>query len=422
MTANPPAATALPSLAAADWLQSPDTQAVLSPLARAGFEARVVGGAVRNALLGRPVKDVDIATTATPQKIIAATKAAGLKAMETGIAHGTITVVSNHKPFEVTTLRRDVATDGRRARVAFTADWSADASRRDFTINALYCDADGMVHDPLGGYGDIQEHRVRFIGDAADRIREDYLRILRFFRFTAEYSDGVPDAVGLAACIALKDGIKRLSGERRRMELLRILPAARAPAIVAVLHDTGILPLALGSQGDASLLSRVAALERANHGGPDAVLRLGAIGLAKPGDAEVLRQSLKLSSNDAERLARMALPDRAYDPATSELEAKAIIYRHGEQAFRDGVVLTWARSEAHLDDPDWIARLTLAQRWQPPDLPIRGADILALGVAPGPDVGRILSAFEDWWIAADFPMTPALLAKRLQHMVMVSKA
>lgn len=419
---SPPKHGALPSLAAEEWLRAQETQAVLKALTLAGYEARAVGGAVRNSLLQRPVKDIDIATTATPPEMIAAAHKAGLKTFETGIEHGTITIVANHAPFEVTTLRRDEHTDGRHARVAFTSDWMQDASRRDFTINALYCDGEGTLFDPLGGYGDLNHRRVRFIGVPEDRIREDYLRILRFFRFTAEYTAGEPDAAGLQASIALKSGITQLSGERRRVELLRILSTARAPAIASTMQDCGILALALGTPSNAELMARIAGLEKAGSAVPDPILRLGAASLSKPGGAKVLRDSLKLSSNEYERLARMALPDRAFDPASSETSAKAFLYRHGAQAFRDGVLLAWARAKADELDPAWLQRLTLAHRWQAPELPVRGADVLALGVPSGPEVGRILSAFEDWWIAADFPMTPALLSKRLQHMVTVTKS
>ncbi len=372
--------------------------------------------------MGLPVKDVDIATTATPPQIVEAASAAGLATFATGIVHGTITVVADQLPFEVTTLRRDVETDGRHAKVAFTSDWEEDASRRDFTINALYCDASGAVLDPLGGFDDVVNRRIRFIGQPEDRIREDYLRILRFFRFTAQYASGPPDAAGLDACTALKDSIAKLSGERRRVELLRILVTPRAPEIASIMQDRAILALALGVQSNAGLLGRISAIETAAGMEPDAILRLGAVGLGRAGDANALRDSLKLSSADYERLARMAMPDRAFDPDTKEHDAKAFLYRHGPQSFRDGLMLAWARAGADAHDPARLDRLTLAQRWLVPALPVRGADVLALGIEPGPLVGRILSDFEDWWIASGFPMTPTLLAKRLQHTITVTKS
>src|SRR6185312_6892628 len=219
--ADPPPTRQLPSLAGADWLARRETQAVFAALAAKGFAARAVGGAVRNALLGCPVVDVDIATPARPEQVIAAAQAAGLAAVPTGLAHGTVTVIAAHVAHEVTTLREDVEAHGRHATVAFTDDWAADARRRDFTINALYCSAGGEVFDPLSGYADLMARRVRFIGDAGERIREDYLRILRFFRFTAAYGEGPPDRPALDACVRERAGLAVLSGERMREEMLR---------------------------------------------------------------------------------------------------------------------------------------------------------------------------------------------------------
>ena len=243
--ATPTTAGKPPSLAGSDWLVRPETRAVFTALAARGFEARAVGGAVRNALLGHPVVDVDIATPARPDEVIAAAKAAGLTPVPTGIAHGTVTVVANHVPYQVTTLREDVETHGRHATVAFTGDWAADARRRDFTLNALYCNAEGRVFDPLSGYADLAARRVRFIGDARERIREDYLRILRFFRLTAEYGEGPPDADGLVACVREREGLARLSAERVREELFRLLAARRGPELVRAMFDHGLLALLL---------------------------------------------------------------------------------------------------------------------------------------------------------------------------------
>src|SRR5262245_31480394 len=195
------------SIGDAAWLKRPATQAVFAALAAHGHEARAVGGAVRNALLGRSVGDVDLATPARPEAVMAAAQAAGLKAIATGLAHGTVTVLAEGRPYEITTLREDVESYGRRAKVAFTADWAADARRRDFTINALYCSAEGRLFDPLGGWEDLLQRRIRFIGEAAERIREDYLRILRFFRLGAELGDGPPDRQGLEAAVGERAGL-----------------------------------------------------------------------------------------------------------------------------------------------------------------------------------------------------------------------
>ncbi len=406
-----------PSLAGAEWLTRPETQRLLEALEKDGIAAHVVGGAVRNALLGEPVKDIDIATTAQPEEVTRLATAAGLKAVPTGLEHGTVTVVVEHIPYEVTTLRRDIETFGRHARVAYTTDWAEDARRRDFTINALYCDAAGTVHDPLGVYSDLEKRRVRFIGDAHDRIREDYLRILRFFRFTAEYTNGDPDPVGIAASSELKDGLDKLSGERVRVEVLRLLQAPGAVRALDAMAKANILTCVLGDAADPSLLHRMAAIEDALDLSPDPLLRLGVLTLLRPGGALSLRDRLRLSNSEYERLARLALSDPAFDPQSPETAAQAFLYRHGAEAFRDGVLLAWARSNDAPDNEARRSRATLAERWTPPELPIRGADVLELGVKPGPDVGRIVSAFEDWWISAGFPMQPALIAKKLTTLV-----
>ena len=418
---TPNTGAAPPSLKDESWLARPETQAVLLAIEGKGHQARVVGGAVRNALLGAAVKDVDIATTALPKDIMRLAEKAGLKAIPTGVEHGTVTVISGQASFEVTTLRRDVETFGRHATVAFTDDWTQDAQRRDFTINALYCDREGTVHDPLGGgSADLRARQVRFIGDAHERIREDYLRILRFFRFTATYAKGDPDAQGLAASLALRAGLAQLSGERIRAEMLRLLEAPRAVEIVRVMATTGIIADVLGLDGDAELLARVAAIEAALDLAPDPLLRLAALSAARPGSALALRERLKLSNSEFERLARMAMPDRGFDPAQPESEAKAFIYRHDAETFRDGALLAWARSGAPPDDAARQERYLLPARWQAPELPVRGSDVMEAGIAEGPAVGRIVRAFEDWWVAQGFPTDTEKLARALHRFVKTS--
>ncbi len=412
----------LPSLTDAPWLRSNEARAVFCALAAAGHNARAVGGSVRNTLLGLPVKDIDIATPARPEQVISAAQSAGLKTIATGLKHGTVTIIAGHTPFEVTTLRRDVETDGRRATVAFTSDWAEDAQRRDFTINALYCDADGRVHDPLGGYPDLAARRVRFIGRAEDRIREDYLRILRFFRFTSEYASGAPDAVGLSACAELKAGIGQLSSERLRAEMLRILITPRAVESVEWMQAAGVLPVVLGLYANPENFGAIVKAEAAAAVEPDAILRLGSMTLQKPGDAKALRNKLRLPNDEYERLSRMAMADPAFDPQSPERDAKAFLYRHGPQAFRDGVMLSWARGVSRATTERWQDRLNLAQRWQPPQLPVNGAGVMALGIESGPAVGRVLSAFEDWWITADFSDDAFVLDAKLSELVKVTKA
>lgn len=411
----------LVSLADANWLRNAETQAVFAALSAGGFEARAVGGAVRNALLGESIKDIDFATTAEPADVIRLVENAGLKPIPTGLEHGTITVVVNHVPFEVTTLRRDIETFGRHARVTFTTDWAEDARRRDFTINALYCDAAGHIHDPLGGITDIKNRHVRFIGHPQDRIREDYLRILRFFRFTAQYTAGVPDKAGLAACQELAAGLVSLSGERIRNELLRLLAAPHATTVVETMEEAGLLWPLLGAPCSPSTLARAAAIERALERPADPLFRLGALTLAGPGAALGLREKLKLSSQEFERLAAMALPDPAFDPERPRQSAEAFIYRYGAQRFDDGACLAWARSSASTSDEARLARVRFAGSFKAPELPVRGSDVLALGVPAGPLVGRIISGFEDWWIENGFPMEPQQLAEELRRRVLVTK-
>lgn len=394
----------------------PETQAVFAALAARGFVARVVGGAVRNALIGRPVTDVDLATNARPEAVMAAARAAGLVAAPTGIAHGTVTVVSNHVPHEVTTLREDVDTFGRHATVVFTQDWAADARRRDFTINALYCGADGEVFDPLGGYGDLVARRVRFIGDATKRIREDFLRILRFFRFTADYGEGAPDADGLLACVRERAGLSMLSGERVRQEMLRLLVTARGPELVQVMFDYGLLPQVLGLAPRPTLLARVAALERALGLEPDAIRRLAALAVEVKENAEHLRERLRLSNQEAVGLERASSHTPAVGPTAPERAAKAWLYEHDAAAFRECVLLAWARSGDAPDSAGWRRRLGLPERWQVPRFPIGGADVMALGVAAGPRVGELLGSLKAWWIAGDFTADEASLRAKLAEL------
>lgn len=408
-----------PKLTGADWLTKPAARAVFAALAAGGHEARAVGGAVRNALFGKPVKDVDIATTAVPEETMRLARAAGLKAVATGIEHGTVTIVAEHEPYEVTTLRRDIETFGRHARVHFTTDWTEDAKRRDFTMNALYCAADGTIHDPLGGYPDLAAARVRFIGDAHERIREDYLRILRFFRLYAEYGRGEPDAASLDACVAERAGLAQLSGERLRTELLRMLAAPRAVEAAAAVGIYGILePLHLHL--DPHLLARLSEIETSLGAAADPVLRLAALLLHKPGDVEHLKQRLRLSAAEAETLSLVAgdhPDDAALDPMTGERAARAAIYRMGARRFRLRALLAWARSRDTAQSLSRRTRVELPDRWPPPSLPFSGKDVLALGVPAGRGVGDALRRFEAWWIDADFPADEATLRDTLARAV-----
>ena len=336
--------------------------------------------------------------------------------MPTGVAHGTVTVIANHVPYEVTTLREDVETHGRHAKVAFTGDWAADARRRDFTINALYCGPDGEVFDPLSAYPDLEQRRVRFIGDARERIREDYLRILRFFRFTADYAEGPADAEGLAACIAERDGLAMLSGERIRQEILRLLVARRGVQLVHVLQGYGLVTYVLPAAPRPTLLDRLATIETQLGLVSDPILRLAVLLIEVPEDAARLRDRLRLSNEEHERLARAATrtPDLGAD--APERAAKAFLYFEGETAYREHILLAWARSGDPPDSGAWCKRLALPERWQSPRLPLGGADVMALGVPAGPRVGELLRALEAWWIAGDFAADDGALRAKLSDL------
>ncbi|MBA2126908.1 CCA tRNA nucleotidyltransferase [Hyphomicrobium methylovorum] len=396
-----------------DWLNAEPLRRVFAALTAGKAETRVIGGAVRDALYGRPVREVDLATTAIPDEVIRLARAAGLGTHPTGLAHGTVTLVSNGHTFEVTTLRRDVETDGRHAVVAFTTSWSEDADRRDFTINALSCSENGTLFDTVGGVDDIRHRRVRFIGDAKTRIREDYLRILRFFRFSAGYSEGQLDPTGLAAVTALKDGLSGLAAERIRSELMKLLTARHAPEVVAAMNEAGILPLLVRTNIAPQRLTRLASIETALGRRADPITRLAALAVSTPEDAAILGRDLRLSNAETDALEVIAIAVPEIDPAAPDATARAQLYKLGPEAFSRAVIAAWARSEASVTDNAWRRRALLADRWKAPQMPFSGADVLALGTAPGPAVGRILDAFERWWMAADFPQCKTTLRAKL---------
>ncbi len=378
-----------------DWLTASATQAVMAALAAAGGAdcARFVGGCVRNAVLGAPIDDVDIATVLTPEAVVRALKAAGLKSVPTGMEHGTVTAISERQPFEITTLRRDVSTDGRRATVAFTDDWAEDAARRDFRLNALYADSDGVILDPTGaGYDDALAGRIVFVGEPEQRIEEDYLRILRFYRFFAWYGRGAPDAAAVAACAALAEGVERLSAERVSKEVLKLLAAPDPRPAVRLMRDAGVLGRILPPSNSVTLFEAMVGVS------PDPVLRLSAL---LPADVETVRASanrLRLSNAQKDRL--IAAVRAPLDPDMNDAQARAVVWREGRQAFEDRVRRAWA---AGGQAARMQALLALAAEWTPPKLPVGGRDLARLGLKPGPETGRVLKAFEDGWIADDFP-------------------
>ncbi|MGE3873167.1 MAG: CCA tRNA nucleotidyltransferase [Parvibaculaceae bacterium] len=397
-----------PSLEHESWLNDGALRRVFDALEKAGGQARVAGGAVRNALMGEAVNDIDIATTLTPERVMKAGKKARLGVHPTGIDHGTITLVAGGKPFEVTTLRVDVETFGRKARVAFTDDWREDALRRDFTMNALYCTYDGKIYDPTRGYGDILRKRVRFVGAPGARIREDALRILRFFRFHARYGAGAPDREGLAACVRHKARLENLSGERIRQELFKLLEAKRAVDTVKLMAAHNVLKVLFAPAPDLGPFARMAKIDKALGLEADALLRLS---LASK-DAGALRERLRLTNAEMRRLAAIA-HHAGPTPRLRERERRVVLYHLGQDAWRDTVRLAWAKSKASAGSTTWKDLLGFADRWQIPRFPLTGKDLLSRGIKPGPAVGRELSRLEDWWIASDFTADKESLLRKL---------
>lgn len=392
---------------------SPGARTVLTALAAAGLPTRLVGGSVRDALLGLPVKDVDLCTPAPPDAVAAALRAVGgIKVIPTGVEHGTLTAVSHHQPFEITTLRRDVETDGRRAVVAFTDDWREDAARRDFTINAMSASAAGEVWDYFGGLADLAAGRVRFVGDPLARLNEDVLRLLRFYRFFARYGHGNPDAAALDACRAMAPRLPNLSAERVRAEILRLLEADAAPTAWRRMaeHDGVLAPLGL-LPADCDALARLIVLQKQRAEPPDGLLRLAAACPVDAAGALALAERLRLSNAEKARWRAAA----TCAPRCPDQPGLRFLYDCGAlPAFRDAVRLAAARRGL---GADWVAQAFAAAGETLPRLPVAGKDLLKAGAAPGPAVGEALKHVEAWWADAGFtPTRAACLAEALRRL------
>jgi len=398
----------VPQLRDAVWLEDRPVARLLALLNSDGEEARVVGGAVRDHLLNLPVREIDLATTALPQEVMRRVAADGGRAIPTGIEHGTVTAVIDHRSFEITTLRQDVEAFGRKARVAFGRDWRADAERRDFTMNALSVAADGTVYDYVGGAADIRARRVRFIGEPQRRIEEDYLRILRFFRFHAHFGLGGPDAVGLQACIRARAGLETLSRERVRAEMLKLIVAPRATPTLAVMAESGLLGMVIGGVAYLASFENLVKLEAAIGVEPDPIRRLGALGIWVAEDAERLTQRLRLSNAESGRLAALDNWWRVTLEPDGQA-AHALLYRLGPLSFVDRVLLAWSRSLAGAVDTTWRELARLPQRWSVPAFPLKAADFTRRGLAAGPTLGAALRAAEAAWVAANFPTDRAAI-------------
>ncbi len=391
-------------------LARPGVRRVLAALDRPGAETRLIGGCVRDALLGVQSADIDMATTLLPEAVMdAARQARGLKAVPTGIEHGTITLVTEDGPIEVTTLREDVETDGRRAVVRFGTDFTRDAERRDFTINALALGADGTPHDPVGGLADLAAGRVRFIGDPATRIREDALRILRFFRFQARFGIEAPDAAALAACVAARDSLDRLSRERVRAEFLKLLAASGGPAMVVTLSATGLLMRITGGVGELGRLDRAAAADLAP------VMRLAALSVGDRHDAERLRERLRLSNAEHGRLAGYAglLTDLHGRERLDGAAVRALAAEYGSTQLAETLAILADEPRPVVTEAARTVLNALGSQGGTPVFPLTGADLVAAGLSPGPAIGRGLAAARKIWLDSGCPTAEEARAELL---------
>ncbi|TWD54347.1 poly(A) polymerase [Agrobacterium vitis] len=410
------------SVADQPWFQDPSLTRVLDLLNADGAETRVVGGAVRNSLLDEPVGDIDLATTLLPADVMARAENAKIKAVPTGIDHGTVTLVVDGKPFEITTLRRDVATNGRHAEVAFGTDWQADAERRDFTINALYADQTGTIIDLVGGKADIETATIRFIGDANLRIAEDYLRVLRFFRFFAWYGRGRPDAAGLRACAGARDNLSQLSVERVWSEIKKLLSAKDPGRALLWMRQAGVLTAILPEteKWGIDAMPGLIATQNALGWEPEPLLRLAAM---VPNDAErmkALSARLKLSKVEAQFLQDFVSAPKIAD-STSELALDRLLYTHGKAGIIAQLRLSLANARSKAEgDTEAMAQsgrfsrlLQRAENFEKPVFPLNGADVIAKGIAAGPEVGDLLSQMEAMWVQANFTLSRDTLLSRL---------
>ena len=394
------------------WMVEPATLAVLGALSAGRAEARFVGGSVRDALLGRPIGDIDIATPAPPERVIGLLEERGIKVVPTGLPHGTVTAITGTPPrhFEITTLRRDVETYGRRARVAFDADWAADAARRDFTINAIFLAPDGTIHDPVGGIADLRARRVRFVGDPATRIAEDVLRLLRYYRFEARFGTGGGDPQARAACRAAAHLLPNLSAERVAQELVRLLESPDPIAALGMMREDGVLAVILPEACRLDRLRQMIAIEPE----PDPVRRLAALIDVDGAAAAGLAEHLRFANAWRDRLQGLA-PPWPVDPRADARAQRRALYRLGAERYRDLVLLLAA--EGAITRERLAELLGLFRDWTPPVFPLTGRDVTALGIPPGRRVGRLLDAVHDWWEAGDYTADRAASLARLKELV-----
>lgn len=378
---------------------------------------RFVGGCVRDALANRPVYDIDIATPLKPEDVIDLLEAAGINHVPTGLKHGTVTALVDGRPFEVTTLRVDVMTFGRHADVRFTDDWKTDAARRDFTINAMSCDIDGNVYDYFGGIDDLREGRVRFVGDAARRIHEDVLRILRYFRFLAHFGRGKPDAQAIHACQNAAAELRKLSGERVRQEVLKLLDARQCATVWRLMLQGGVVTHIIPEATDWQRLDHLVELEERFEVPPFALRRLAALMVVTPEGLKHAVKALKLSNQQGTQLFAMIKYAEALGTQTTPADLRRIVYRHGNDMAMSFLLLAAAR----LGDIPPQALFDLVISYRPPSFPLDGDDVMAMGVERGPDIGRLLATVEQWWMDDDFRADRDACLDQLRQRVAVLK-
>jgi len=393
------------------WLVAPSLLQVFDAIEVKGGKVRVVGGAIRNALMGEGVGDIDLCTTLLPEETTQALEAANIKAIPTGLEFGTITAVVDKTAYEITTLREDVETDGRHAVVKFGKDWTKDALRRDLTINALYCDRDGNLFDPLDNMDDLKNREVRFIGEASERIKEDYLRILRFFRFFAWYGSGRPDASGLKACAKLKGGLDDISAERVWIELKKTLEAKDPSRALLWMRTTGVLNIVLpeSEKWGIDLIPSLLTAEELCKFEIDPMLRLMAVIPPRDDVVDALSTRLKLSGVETKRLMLWTKTPKV-EQGTNQKTLEKFFYENDMQAVLDVLQLDIAtlegRGEASADALKIaVGFLQQAQKWQRPTLPIKGKDLLALGQEAGPSIGKAIRALEAKWVESGFKLS-----------------
>jgi len=409
------------------WMTAPETLLVFDALAPAGAEVRFIGGCVRDAILRRPIRDIDLALALPPRQVMELLRAAGIKVVPTGIDHGTVTAVVGTRQYEITTLRVDVEAFGRRARVAFTDDWVADAARRDFTFNALSCTLAGDIYDYFDGLEDLGHGRVRFVGNARERISEDILRLLRFFRFYAHYGRPPPDRDALVACREWASKVETLAGERVRAELFRTLLATDPADVFQLMREWDVLPHVLPEADGVDRLRMLSWLDsralRLDSVAADPVRRLAALLDSSEAAIERIADRLRLSNDQRQRLAAMARRPLTIDPAAEDAVVSRGLYDLGAETTRDLALLAWAEELVAQPRPaagrneGWTQLLHRIDEWRRPEFPLRGRDALALGLVPGPGVGALLRDVERWWEDGGFTADREACLTRLRALI-----